>query len=104
MTKKRRPIKRRYRRQKITDAIGFNISNKDMPNPLPFEGQEMVCVLCGATQTSDPAIESNWRAVQWEGQIYYACVDEFPPDDSSQEAFSEAYQKVFKKVLEIRRS
>jgi len=42
----------------------------------PFIGETMTCLLCGAMQRSDPEVSSNWRALQIEGRIFYACTDQ----------------------------
>jgi hypothetical protein len=67
-----------------------------------FQGETMTCVVCGCQQKSDPATESNWRAIHVNETIYYVCPNEFPPDGSSREEFSQAYLMIFKKIKEIK--
>jgi len=33
------------------------------PTNIPFLGQEMICIMCGRQQRSDPHIESQWRCL-----------------------------------------
>ena len=68
----------------------------------PFGGQRMTCVLCGMIQKSDPDIISDWRAVQLEGSLFYACPDEFPPDGGSKEEYEAAYLRFITRALEKR--
>jgi hypothetical protein len=67
---------------------------------LPFQGETMTCVCCDRSGQSDPAIESNWRAIQVSGRTYYACPQEFPPDGSSQLQFTEAYTRVLNAIVD----
>lgn len=59
-----------------------------------FTGELMICVVCGKQQHSNPGTESNWRIVEIDGQSFYACPNEFPPDGSGKKAFKVAYQLV----------
>jgi len=70
----------------------------------PFGGQKMTCLLCGVEEKSsaDPDVVTDWRAVHIEGDIFYACPDEFPPDTADQTAFQEAYQKFVLAAIEKR--
>jgi len=61
--------------------------------PIPFVGELMVCCLCGREQRSDPTVSSQWRCVQLAGRTFYACPDEFPPDDASAAKFMLAYKR-----------
>jgi hypothetical protein len=65
-------------------------------------GEVMTCILCGATQRSDPHVESQWRGLQVDGVMYYACPAEFPPDGSSAKAFEVAYLWVLNKIMVLR--
>jgi hypothetical protein len=71
---------------------------------LPFSGETMKCVMCGAEQKSDAAIESQWRMVELEGQKFYACPREFPADGSSSAAFEAAYHRFLRKAIHILRT
>jgi hypothetical protein len=66
---------------------------------MPFQGEEIECVVCGAKQRSDPVRETNWRAVEVNERRYYACAAEFPADGASAEKFSQAYERVIREVL-----
>lgn len=59
---------------------------------LPFQGELMECVLCGRKQESSPTSNLQWRGVEINGDRFYACPQEFPPDGSSVEDFSKAYE------------
>jgi hypothetical protein len=68
-----------------------------------FSGEVMVCVVCGAERQSDVQVESNWRCVIVDGERFYVCPDEFPPDGAGREEdFREAYKLVLTKVLSVR--
>lgn len=85
---------------------GFGLSQEEAirKSNVAFEGQHMTCVMCGAKRKSDPAVSSDWRSIEVDHQVYYACVNEFPPDGSSAEAFRTAYDKIVRKILDVRRS
>lgn len=65
----------------------------------PFTGEKMACVLCGKERVSDPAVQSDWRSVEFRGQRFYACLDEFPTDGASVEEFEGAYDKFLKAAI-----
>jgi len=46
-----------------------------------FQGETMVCYLCGKIVKSDPHIESGWTAIQLDQIIHYICPECFanPP-------------------------
>jgi hypothetical protein len=68
-----------------------------------FSGEVMTCVVCGAKRRSHPAVESDWRCVIVDGERFYVCPDEFPPDGAGREEdFREAYKLVLTKVLSVR--
>jgi hypothetical protein len=67
--------------------------------PAPFEGEMMVCAICGRKKRSDPAVESNWRAIDLDEQRYYICVQHFPPDGSGAKAFKHAYDWILRKLI-----
>lgn len=68
-----------------------------------FAGELMTCVMCGAQRKSDPTANSDWRAVTVDGETFYACTKEFPPDGASAAEFEAAYDKVIRKVLDLKR-
>ena len=68
-----------------------------------FRGEEMTCILCGARQTSSPDTNTRWRICQLDGDKFYACPNEFPPDGASQAQFEVAYRNFLLKATEKRR-
>lgn len=68
-------------------------------SPDIFNGELMTCCMCGKQQQSQADQNSDWRIIELNEQKYYVCTDHFPPDDSSKEAFSEAYQKILRHLL-----
>jgi len=67
---------------------------------LPFQGEQMTCVMCGKQHKSNPMVESNWTAITVDdGRTYYVCPAEFPPANSSRQAFAAAYEKILAKIL-----
>jgi hypothetical protein len=73
-----------------------------VPPSVPFTGELMVCVVCGQTEHSDPTKNTDWRAIDLDGQRAYACPHEFPPADLA--AFEAAYLKVFNAAVARHRS
>jgi hypothetical protein len=68
-----------------------------------FSGEMMTCVVCGARRRSHPGVESDWRCVIVDGERFYVCPDEFPPDGAGREEdFREAYKLVLTKILSVR--
>lgn len=65
---------------------------------LVFQGEMMTCVVCGATEQSDPKVKTGWHCIQPDGKSFYACPKEFPADDSGDEAFKVAYLKVVEAI------
>ncbi|MEM7342990.1 MAG: hypothetical protein AAF485_01995 [Chloroflexota bacterium] len=60
---------------------------------LPFTGEMMTCVVCEREEKSDPLVESQWRALQVDNVLYYACPSEFPPDEvATSDDFKMAYR------------
>lgn len=74
------------------------------PKPTVFQGERMYCALCSQQQQSDPAINTQWRALELEGQRYYVCPVHFPADDAGEEAFQAAYQDVIVRLIEKRKA
>lgn len=85
---------------------GFGLSQEEAikKSNAAFEGQLMTCVMCGAQRKSDPAVSTDWRSIDVDHQVYYACANEFPPDGSSAGAFRAAYDKIIRKILDARRA
>lgn len=67
--------------------------------PLLFQGEMMTCVVCGARERSDRALETQWRAIQMDARVVYACPAEFPPDGSDATKFELAYKLIFAAAL-----
>ena len=42
---------------------------------LPFQGEMMICYICGAKKKSDPNEESNWNCFQYINLRIYLCPD-----------------------------
>jgi|SRR3990172_13123232 len=70
----------------------------------PFDGREMTCILCGKKEQSnpDPDILSDWRAVELNSDLCFACVDEFPPDGASKEEYEIAYARFLEAAIKAR--
>lgn len=70
---------------------------------LPFMGEEMTCILCGKVETSDPAVESGWRAIELNDKLTYACPDHFPAetDPAIGKKLAKAYYQFIKKVVDM---
>lgn len=66
-----------------------------------FAGELMVCICCGKEQRSDPKAESQWRAIDYNGRLFYVCPDEFPPDTATALEFEAAYIKVFRDIIQV---
>lgn len=89
----RRANRRNRKAHSVLHAIGNGKPREDI-----FTGETMTCVMCGAQQRSDPSVNSDWRAIEWNELTYYACPHEFPPDGAGQEAFTQAYLRVLEKI------
>lgn len=59
-----------------------------------FTGELIICCVCGKQQRSNPRFESQWRALEIDNEIVYACPDEFPDDKAGRDDFRKAYQVV----------
>jgi hypothetical protein len=67
---------------------------------IPFTGEDMICVMCGKVQKSDPEVESQWRLIELDGHHFYACPKHFPDDRTATvKKFSDAYYKVISKCI-----
>ena len=79
------------------------------PNDLPpkmdlFLGEEMVCIMCGKKQLSHPRVKSDWRAIQLDTDVFYACPDHFPKDKgATKKDFEDAYRWVLIKAHQLYR-
>ena len=72
--------KTRYLIYQIGQLGGRQPARAGSPQKVPFQGEAMTCVLCDRTETSNPAIESQWRSIDLDDDRFYICPDEFPPD------------------------
>lgn len=61
----------------------------------------MTCVLCGRAEKSDPAVQSNWTALEWGDDVHYICPDELPGAGASSNAFTMAYLRVFERIAAL---
>lgn len=59
-----------------------------------FKGELMTCVVCNEQHQSHPSVETEWRALEVDDRVFYACPGEFPPDGSTKGEFKAAYQFV----------
>lgn len=59
---------------------------------MPFQGELMICVVCGKQEKSSPLISSEWRMLQVDEHGFYVCPDEFPDAKPSKEEYKKAYQ------------
>lgn len=64
-----------------------------------FVGETMTCTVCGRQERSDPSVESDWRCIEVDGQGYYVCPNEFPPDTASAKDFEKAYRRVLEHII-----
>ncbi len=90
----------RPRRGKI-DHMTIYTGGQKVPG-LRFQGETMTCCMCGKSQQSDPAVESNWRCLEVDRKPYYVCPVHFPADGASSLAFKEAYLAVLRKIIDDR--
>jgi hypothetical protein len=58
-----------------------------------FVGETMRCEICGAIALSHPEVESDWRALDADGQRSYFCPAEFPPDPAGAGDYQLAYER-----------
>jgi hypothetical protein len=64
-----------------------------------FQGEWMVCILCGRTQKSHPRIESDWTAIQLDDWHYYICPAELPHKRAGEAAYKKAYDRIFNELM-----
>jgi hypothetical protein len=71
---------------------------------LRFQGELMTCVMCGKTQQSDPAVESDWTFIEMEGTPGgYVCPDELAAAHAGREPYQDAYTRILLKIAGARR-
>jgi hypothetical protein len=70
------------------------VKNEGEDKKKPFTGQLMTCVVCNRQLQSHPEVETNWRCLEIDEELFYACDREFPADGSSAKEFEEAYNLV----------
>ena len=100
MANNKRPKRRRGRAR--ATYVGFgDVRPADIEGA--FTGEMMTCVMCGAQERSDPDVNSEWRMIMADSEKYYACPDEFPPDDAGKVAFTEAYETILRRIIKLRR-
>lgn len=82
------------------NKVTYLTSGKKVPG-LKFQGEVMVCAMCGKQQESDPAVESGWRYIQVGERGGYVCTDHFPanPETASKEEWSKFYQAAILAVM-----
>lgn len=59
-----------------------------------FTGELMICVVCGSELRSHPEVETDWRCLELDEHIFYACPKEFPHNGSMAQDFKHAYELV----------
>jgi hypothetical protein len=64
-----------------------------------FAGEIMTCVMCGVQQRHDPGEESNWRALELNGELFYACASEFPSKEADYPGMKVLYMNAYTKIL-----
>lgn len=69
--------------------------------PSVFQGELMVCIMCGQRKHSNPLTSSNWRAFATQGNTLYVCPNHFPDDGASAKSFDKAYRQVIERILLI---
>lgn len=78
------------------DGIGWHV---DAPSAKFFQGELMVCCMCGAKEQSRPDVENGWRCIECDGRPYYVCPKHLPPDGSPAWKFKKAYRRILQFVL-----
>lgn len=74
-----------------------------------FQGEKMRCIMCNKVQWSDPQVNSDWTAIEFEGKTYYVCPGEMPFERAkagvaTEDDFTRAYQKIFYRIAALKRS
>lgn len=75
--------------------------NAQKARPLPFLGEEMMCIVCGAVEQSEPNISKGWRCIELDHRSrYYICPREMPSASASKEQWSDAYVRAFDHIVQ----
>jgi hypothetical protein len=96
----------KFRSQKSSFAGGNSRLAEIIKNQrgfIPFTGEEMICVLCGATQKSDVNVSYGWRCWVIDGKEgFYVCPKELPPEYAANatQAFTDVYIRAFKAYVD----
>lgn len=72
-----------------------------------FQGEKMRCIMCNKVQRSDPEVNSDWTAIEFEGKTYYVCPGELPFEKAqagtaTEDDFKEAYAKIFSRITALK--
>lgn len=59
-----------------------------------FNGETMVCVFCGKERKSNPEVSSDWRGMELDDFMVYACPKHFPPDGARAGKFAKAHMRM----------
>lgn len=73
-------------------------NNAKKTEGLPFQGELMVCILCGKQKKSDPAVESGWTHLDFGGMGIYFCPDHLPGAGATRQDHQRAYEKIFDEI------
>lgn len=65
----------------------------------PFQGELMICCMCGQQLKSDPLVESGWSCIQVDDKPYYICPGELPTGPASVSEYKNAYKRIMSKIL-----
>lgn len=101
MAKRKRPQKTPFTHHLIRQVGNTTqhiraTSAEALEGPILFQGELMRCLLCDREERSTPHAETNWRALDIDDRIFYACPDEFPPDETgTKEELALAFQLCF---------
>lgn len=71
-------------------------------SPVLFAGEVATCSMCGEQIQTDPAVESDWRGMVADGEVFYFCPKHFPPDGSGPLAFRAAYDRILRHIVATR--
>jgi hypothetical protein len=69
-----------------------------LPGPPQFNGEVMVCILCGREQKWDRAIEALWTAIEIRGEKFFGCPFCVPNGDAGRPKFERAVYAALKKM------
>ena len=78
----------------------------------PFHGEMMTCLICGDSEqhqaddaqciVSERCEKTDWRCLEVDGDLYYFCPREFPPDGAKSDCFKTAYQRCVVFIMQQR--